>query len=117
MGTRARPAFQDSLARRADGSSAPSSNSERKILIRESVGFPDREDTELLQGILDDVNHLVVALRVRGLEKESRFNQVMEGVVDNAFGRFVIVELHANPEALNPGVGMKEFVIIYLTQG
>ena len=75
-----------------------------------SVGFPNRKDAEFRQGFLDDVNYLVVALRVRGFEKESRLNQVIEGVVDNAFRRFVVVELHANPQAFDGRVGMKNLI-------
>jgi len=66
------------------------------------------------QAAFAHVDQFVVAVRIGGKEKESRVDQIAEGVKDDALHNFAIEKLQPHPDAMDDGrAGMKvEFLMI-----
>lgn len=73
------------------------------------VGHFEPQHTEFGQGRLDDIDDLIVALWVRGLEKKPRVNEVMDAIVQDPLESLPVIELHPHPETFNRGMGIEEF--------
>ncbi len=65
------------------------------------VGGSDAKDAVIHDGAFEDVDHLVIAVRVWRFEEESWLDQVVNGVVNDTFEKLIVFEPDLDPDALD----------------
>src|SRR5437868_13793798 len=84
---------------------------DRGPILARLIRSLDPEHSVLHQRTFQDVCNLIVAERIRRLKKECRIHEAVQGIVNDAFGGFIIEKPDSHPQPFDLWSHGKKFQI------